>query len=97
MIIIIVKTNKLPEARENKRDQFAVGFRFASDWFKRRASFLDQSIRSIQITSTPGLRLVFSSIGRKSFYLYCAVMCVVNLMQGSASLLMYEGFVQSLW
>ena len=39
MIIIIVKTNKLPEARENKRDQFAVGFRFASDWFRTSCEF----------------------------------------------------------
>ena len=39
MLIIIVKTNKLPEARENKRDQFAVGFRFASDWFRTSYEF----------------------------------------------------------
>lgn len=33
---------------------------------------------------------------RKSFYIYCAVLCVVNILQGSASLLMYESVVQSL-
>ncbi|PFX18276.1 transmembrane protein adipocyte-associated 1-like [Stylophora pistillata] len=33
---------------------------------------------------------------RRSFYLYCAVMCIVNVMQGCASLLMYKTIVKSL-
>ncbi|KAJ7370746.1 Transmembrane protein adipocyte-associated 1 [Desmophyllum pertusum] len=33
---------------------------------------------------------------RKSFYVYCAVMCVVNMLQGCASLLLYDSIAQSL-
>lgn len=33
---------------------------------------------------------------RKTFYLYCGVLCVVKLLQGCASLLLYESITQSL-
>ncbi|XP_020605974.1 transmembrane protein adipocyte-associated 1 homolog isoform X3 [Orbicella faveolata] len=33
---------------------------------------------------------------RKSFYVYCGVLCVVNLLQGCTSLLLYESITQSL-
>ncbi|KAL9960873.1 hypothetical protein ACROYT_G034379 [Oculina patagonica] len=33
---------------------------------------------------------------RKSFYVYCAVLCVVNLLQGCASLLLYTSVTESL-
>lgn len=58
--------------------------------------FLALVYLTILILPCTKLREWFVLPGRKSFYLYCAVMCVVNLMQGSASLLMYEGLVQSL-
>ncbi|RMX57012.1 hypothetical protein pdam_00006166 [Pocillopora damicornis] len=58
--------------------------------------FLALVYLTILILPCTKLREWFVLPGRKSFYLYCAVMCVVNLMQGSASLLMYESFVQSL-